>query len=59
MPGRWLQIKGDPSVRAFLFEQERTISVFDISTGRLYETESLKMIRNFYVKPWRPVSGIQ
>lgn len=26
---RWLQIKGDPSVRAFLFEQQRVPSVFD------------------------------
>lgn len=29
MPERWLQIKGDPSVRAFLFEQQRVTSVFD------------------------------
>ena len=29
MPKRWLQIKGDPSVRRFLFEQKREISVFD------------------------------
>ena len=29
MPKRWLQIKGDPSVRAFLFEQTRQQSLFD------------------------------
>ena len=29
MPKRWLQVKGDPSVRAFLFQQERQVSLFD------------------------------
>ena len=29
MPERWLQIKGDPSVRQFLFEQHRAQSLFD------------------------------
>jgi len=29
MSKRWLQIKGDPSVRRFLFEQKRELSVFD------------------------------
>jgi hypothetical protein len=29
MPDRWLQIKGDPSVRAFLFQQQRVDSMFD------------------------------
>ena len=29
MPERWLQVKGDPSVRAFLFAQQRVSSVFD------------------------------
>jgi hypothetical protein len=29
MPQRWLQIKGDPSVRAFLFQQSRQSSLFD------------------------------
>ena len=29
MPERWLQVKGDPSVRAFLFEQRRVQSLFD------------------------------
>ena len=30
MPDKWLQIKGDPSVRAFLFEQCRVDSGFDL-----------------------------
>lgn len=29
MPELWLQIKGDPSVRAFLFQQQRVDSLFD------------------------------
>lgn len=29
MPKRWLQVKGDPSVRAFLFQQSRQVSLFD------------------------------
>jgi hypothetical protein len=29
MPKRWLQVKGDPSVRAFLFQQTRQASLFD------------------------------
>ncbi len=28
MPERWLQIKGDPSVRGFLFQQQRIESLF-------------------------------
>jgi hypothetical protein len=37
MPQRWLQIKGDPSVRAFLFEQQRIESLFDTSIDRVHE----------------------
>ena len=29
MPERWLQIKGDPMVRGFLFQQQRVKSLFD------------------------------
>jgi hypothetical protein len=29
MPKKWLQVRGDPSVRAFLFAQERVESLFD------------------------------
>ncbi|MCB1773910.1 MAG: hypothetical protein KDI88_09860 [Gammaproteobacteria bacterium] len=35
MPERWLQIKGDPSVRAFLFQQQRVDSLFDDHLDRL------------------------
>jgi hypothetical protein len=36
MPERWLQIKGDASVRAQLFEQQRTPSLFDESIDELH-----------------------
>ena len=36
MPQRWLQIKGDPSVRAFLFEQQRVASLFDGSLDQVH-----------------------
>ena len=36
MPSRWLQVKGDPSVRAFLFEQSRQTSLFDENIDRLH-----------------------
>jgi len=37
MPERWLQIKGDASVRALLFQQQRTESLFDTSIDRVHE----------------------
>ena len=37
MPDRWLQIKGDPSVRAFLFQQSRVESLFDSEIDRIHE----------------------
>ncbi|MET0029449.1 MAG: hypothetical protein ABW101_17595 [Candidatus Thiodiazotropha sp.] len=36
MPQRWLQIKGDPSVREFLFQQARVESLFDTSIDELH-----------------------
>ena len=36
MPGKWLQIKGDPSVRAFLFQQTRVESLFDNEIDRIH-----------------------
>ena len=36
MPLRWLQIKGDPSVRSFLFEQRRVESLFDASLDQVH-----------------------
>jgi len=37
MPERWLQIKGDPAVRGFLFQQQRVESLFDTSIDRVHE----------------------
>ena len=37
MPQRWLQIKGDPSVRAFLFQQSRVESLFDSDIDRIHD----------------------
>lgn len=40
MPHRWVQIKGDPSVRAFLFEQRRVESLFDASIDQVHDIAS-------------------
>jgi hypothetical protein len=37
MPDRWLQVKGDPSVRNFLFKQSRIESLFDTDLDRIHE----------------------
>jgi hypothetical protein len=37
VPHKWLQVKGDPSVRAFLFQQERVSSLFDDHLERVHE----------------------
>jgi len=37
MPNRWLQIKGDPSIRGFLFQQQRVESLFDGPIDRVHE----------------------
>ena len=37
MPEKWLQVKGDPSVRNFLFEQCRVESLFDTDIDRIHE----------------------
>lgn len=36
MPQRWLQIKGDPAVRAFPFQQQRITSLFDGDIDRVH-----------------------
>lgn len=36
MPKRWLQVKGDPAVRAFLFQQSRQESLFDENIDLLH-----------------------
>lgn len=42
MTKRWLQIKGDPSVPRFLFEQKREMSVFDQRIDEL-----MQVVENF------------
>ena len=37
MPDKWLQIKGDPSVRGFLFQQQRVESLFDPHIDRIHD----------------------
>ena len=36
MPQKWLQVRGDPSVRAFLFAQERVESLFDAHLDQVH-----------------------
>ena len=36
MPDRWLQVKGDPSIREFLFQQSRVESQFDSEMDRIH-----------------------
>ena len=52
MPYKWLQIKGDPSVRAFLFQQSRVESLFDSEIDRIHEIvhELLSRKGAFHVK---------
>jgi len=52
MPDRWLQIKGDPSVRAFLFQQSRVDSLFDSDIDRIHDIVHLLLTRKgaFHVK---------
>ena len=37
MPHKWLQVKGDPSVREFLFQQSRVESLFDSDIDRIHD----------------------
>ena len=52
MPQRWLQVKGDPSVRAFLFQQSRVESLFDSELERVHEIVRVLLTRKgaFHVK---------
>lgn len=52
MPQRWLQVKGDPSVRAFLFQQSRVESLFDEELDRVHEIIHVLLTRKgaFHVK---------
>ena len=52
MPDRWLQIKGDPSVRAFLFQQSRAESLFDGEIDRIHQIVHALLTRKgaFHIK---------
>ena len=52
MPQKWLQIKGDPSVREFLFQQSRVESLFDSELERIHRIVQLLLTRKgaFHVK---------
>ena len=52
MPNRWLQIKGDPSVRAFLFQQSRIENLFDSNIDHVHEVVHVLLTRKgaFHVK---------
>lgn len=52
MPERWLQIKGDPSVRAQLFEQQRIASLFDASIDHVHAVVHELLMRKgtFHIK---------
>lgn len=45
MPSRWLQIKGDPSIRAQLFNQSRVESIFDGAIDQVHD-----LVRNLLVR---------
>ena len=45
MPERWLQIKGDPSIRAQLFNQSRAESVFDAAIDRVHDVVQALFMR--------------
>ncbi|MEW6648298.1 MAG: hypothetical protein AB1450_13945 [Pseudomonadota bacterium] len=46
MAEHWLQIKGDPSVRRFVFEQTRTASLFDARIEELMATVTALLTRH-------------
>jgi len=52
MPEKWLQIKGDPSIREFLFQQSRVQGSFDGELDRIHQiTHALLTFKGaFHVK---------
>ena len=52
MPEKWLQIKGDPSIRAFLFQQNRVEGAFDGELDRVHRIAHELLTRKgaFHVK---------
>lgn len=48
-PQQWLQIKGDPSIRNFVFQQSRTPSLFDLHIDQLMEvTRNLVLMHGVF-----------
>jgi hypothetical protein len=52
MPEKWLQIKGDPSIRSFLFQQSRVEGAFDGELDRVHQITSDLLTKKgvFHVK---------
>jgi hypothetical protein len=52
MPNKWLQVKGDPSIREFLFQQKRVESLFDTNIDEVHQiVKTLLMEKGaFHVK---------
>jgi hypothetical protein len=52
MPQKWLQVKGDPSVREFLFQQSRVESLFDTELDHIHKIVHSLLTRKgaFHVK---------
>jgi len=52
MPQKWMQVKGDPSVREFLFQQCRVESLFDSQLDHIHEIVQSLLARKgaFHVK---------
>ncbi|MEJ2213806.1 MAG: hypothetical protein P8Y20_07035 [Gammaproteobacteria bacterium] len=52
MPKKWLQVKGDPSVREFLFQQSRKQSLFDENLDKINRLIETMLTRKgaFHVK---------
>ncbi|PLX37145.1 MAG: hypothetical protein C0606_11615 [Hyphomicrobiales bacterium] len=45
MPSRWLQIKGDPSIRSQLFDQSRVESLFDKAIDQVHDVVRIMLTR--------------
>ena len=52
MPNKWLQVKGDPSIREFLFQQSRVESLFDEEIDKIHDIVNALLICKgaFHVK---------
>jgi hypothetical protein len=52
MPNKWLQVKGDPSIREFLFQQSRKESLFDAEIDKVHQIVNTLLVEKgaFHVK---------